>query len=96
MELTLKGKIKKLGSTYGIINSNDYNEEHFFIKSDVDKTDRIKIKLGDLVTFELKKNKARGSNAYKIKLFSFEESFKDLEENNITKVSGDSSLLKKY
>ena len=95
MELTLKGKIKKLGSTYGIINSNDYNEEHFFIKSDVDKTDRIKIKLGDLVTFELKKNKARGSNAYKIKLFSFEESFKDLEENNITKVSGDSSLLKK-
>lgn len=75
MELTLKGKIKKLGTTYGIIESNDYNEEHFFIKSDVLKNDRSKIKIGNTVIFELKTNKNRGSNACKIKL---------LDDNNIT------------
>ena len=35
MQLTLKGKINKLGSTFGIIKSNDYNELHFFILSDI-------------------------------------------------------------
>ena len=75
MELTLKGKIKKLGTTYGIIESNDYNEEHFFIKSDVLINDRSKIKIGNTVIFELKTNKNRGSNACKIKL---------LDDNNIT------------
>ena len=74
MELTLKGKIKKLGTTYGIIESNDYNEEHFFIKSDVLINDRSKIKIGNTVIFELKTNKNRGSNACKIKL---------LDDNNV-------------
>ena len=60
MELALKGKVKKLGATFGIIKSIDYNEEHFFIKSDVLKNDRSKIKIGNTVIFELKTNKNRG------------------------------------
>ena len=70
MQLTLKGKIKKLSNTYGIIKSNDYEEEHFFMKSDIIQNDRSKIKVGSTVAFELKVNKARGSNAHKIKLLN--------------------------
>ena len=29
MELILKGEVTKLESTFGVIKSDDYNEEHF-------------------------------------------------------------------
>ena len=70
MELLLKGKVQKLGTTFGVIKSNDYNELHFFILSDIIDNDKTKIKLGDNVSFELKTNKSRGSNAIKIKILS--------------------------
>ena len=90
MQLTLKGKIKKLSNTYGIIKSNDYEEEHFFIIYDVFENDRCKIKIGDIVTFELKPNNARGSNAFKIKLLSDE---KLSNENHHNSKSNTTSLI---
>ena len=95
MKLLLKGKVKKLGSTFGVIKSNDYNELHFFILSDIIENDRLKIKLGDTVTFELKTNKARGSNAIKIKLFSPEDITIDLAENAQLKKPVESSIKNK-
>ena len=86
MELLLKGKVQKLGTTFGVIKSNDYNELHFFILSDIIDNDKTKIKLGNNVSFELKTNKARGSNAIKIKILS----------NENTKIhSGDNSQKEK-
>ena len=88
MELLLKGKVQKLGTTFGVIKSNDYNELHFFILSDIIDNDKTKIKLGDNVSFELKTNKARGSNAVKIKILSNENSKIHLD-NNSQKVKTD-------
>ena len=42
MELLLEGKVKKLGATFGIIKSNDFNELHLFILSDIIDNDRNK------------------------------------------------------
>ena len=44
MELLLKGKVQKLGTTFGVIKSNDYKELHFFILSDIIDNDKTKIK----------------------------------------------------
>ena len=87
MEFNLTGKVKRIGDTFGIIKSNEYDEEHFFIKSDVVEGDRLKIKLGDTVNFELKTNKARGSNAFKIRLYNNESnnSFFVKQENDLKK-----------
>ena len=93
MELLLKGNIKKIGGTFGIIKSENYNEEHFFIKSDIIKSDRKKIKLGDSVSFELKTNSSRGSNAYRIKIDTSEEISSDLEQNNSLKKIGVSTIF---
>jgi len=95
MQLTLKGKVKKLGITFGIIKSNDYNELHFFIISDIIENDRLKIKLADTVSFELKTNKARGSNAIKIKLFSNENINNDLIEDIQSKKPVEASIENK-
>ena len=70
MELILKGEITKLGSTYGVIKSDDYEENHFFIKSDIIDGDKSEIKIGQKVTFELKSNKIKKSKAYRIRLLS--------------------------
>lgn len=82
MELLLKGKVQKLGTTFGVIKSNDYNELHFFILSDIIDNDKTKIKLGDNVSFELKTNKSRGSNAIKIKILSNENTKVHLGDNS--------------
>ena len=95
MELLLKGNIKKIGGTFGIIKSENYNEEHFFIKSDIIKSDRKKIKLGDSVSFELKTNSSRGSNAYRIKIDTSEEISSDLEQNNSLKKIQNPKLISK-
>tara|TARA_B110000238_G_scaffold195092_1_gene233843 strand:- start:1091 stop:2713 length:1623 start_codon:yes stop_codon:yes gene_type:complete len=84
MELLLKGKVQKLGTTFGVIKSDDYNELHFFILSDIIDNEKTKIKLGDNVSFGLKTNKARGSNAVKIKILS----------NENTKIHSDDNLQK--
>ena len=67
MELILKGEVTKLESTFGVIKSHDYDEEHFFLKSDILEKDRHKIKVGNKVVFELKSNKIKGSSAIRIK-----------------------------
>jgi len=88
MELALKGKVKKLGATFGIIKSIDYNEEHFFIKSDIIQSDRSKVKVGSTVAFELKVNKARGSNAHKIRLLND----KKIINNDVSKLKSSTDI----
>ena len=93
MQLTLKGKIKKLGNNYGIVKSNDYDEEYFFQKVDVINTDRNWIKIGSKITFELKTNNSRGSNAHRIKLFSDKKNKKYSEGKQQDKKLNISSLI---
>tara|TARA_B110000238_G_scaffold133210_1_gene143570 strand:+ start:61 stop:255 length:195 start_codon:yes stop_codon:yes gene_type:complete len=40
MDFILKGKIKLLTQTFGVIDAIDYDETHFFQMIDVSKTDR--------------------------------------------------------
>ena len=96
MELLLKGKVKKLGSTFGVIKSNDYEELHFFMLTDIIEKDRLKIKLGDTVSFEMKTNKARGSDAIKIKLLTREDITIDIVENLNNKKSSQLSIDKLF
>jgi len=93
MELLLKGNIKKIGATFGIIESHSYDEDHFFIKSDIIKQDRRKVKLGDTVSFELKTNNSRGSNAIKIHLCTNEEIKTDLKKDKSFKTFGVISII---
>jgi cold shock CspA family protein len=67
MDLKLIGKIKTLSSTFGVIESVNYDEEHLFIKSDINNADIDIIKIGDTVTYHLKTSKGR-SEATKISI----------------------------
>ena len=61
MDFILKGKIKMLTQTFGVIQAIDYDETHFFQMIDVFKNHRSNLKKDLLVSYELKPNK-RGKN----------------------------------
>jgi len=61
MNFILKGKIKMLTQTFGVIQAIDYDETHFFQMIDVFKNHRSNLKKDLLVSYELKPNK-RGKN----------------------------------
>ena len=73
MDFILKGKIKLLTQTFGVIDAIDYDETHFFQMIDVSKTDRNMLKKDILVSYELKPNKRGKNEASNIKILNIKQ-----------------------
>ena len=68
MEIELEGIIKNIRETFGIVTDEITNNDYLFYVSSIKQLDDKKIKVGDLVTFKLKKNKRDDFDAIKVKL----------------------------
>jgi len=64
--MILKGKIKKLGNSFGVIHSPEYNEDLQFKKSELDT--RLNIGVGQSVYFRIRPENNGRSSAYDIKI----------------------------
>tara|TARA_A100001011_G_C14274705_1_gene828629 strand:- start:456 stop:1610 length:1155 start_codon:yes stop_codon:yes gene_type:complete len=89
MDFILKGKIKLLTQTFGVITAIDYDETHFFQMFDVSKNDRNLLKKDVLVSYELKPNKRGKNEASNIKILNIKQELNkvDLSLINYSDVS---------
>ena len=78
MDFILKGKIKMLTQTFGVIQAIDYDETHFFQMIDVLQNHRSILKKDLLVSYELKPNKRGKNQAKNICILNIEQ-----KQNNV-------------
>jgi hypothetical protein len=79
MDFILKGKIKMLTQTFGVIQAIDYNETHFFQMIDVLKNHRSNLKKDLLVSYELKPNKRGKNEATNICILNIKQKQNDVD-----------------
>ena len=79
MDFILKGKIKMLTQTFGVIQAIDYNETHFFQMIDVLKNHRSNLKKDLLVSYELKPNKRGKNEAINICILNIKQKQNDVD-----------------
>lgn len=79
MDFILKGKIKMLTQTFGVIQAIDYDETHFFQMIDVHKSHRSNLKKDLLVSYELKPNRRGKNEAINITILNIEQKHNNVD-----------------
>jgi cold shock CspA family protein len=79
MDFILKGKIKMLTQTFGVIQAIDYDETHFFQMIDVSKNHRSNLRKDLLVSYELKPNKRGKNEATNITILNIAQKQKNVD-----------------